>query len=444
MGTPSVELDALLSARLRKTEGIVRYNEGSITEQLQKVSSPLRKRPQSEFTEIKSLVNKNMTLQHELEKQQQQHEKDIQFLKQQNEERDEETQKQMKELQSALESMQAQFEYDLHFDMLNDMPRDKAMKVCELIDSLEKEKKRIRDGGERRTKRMTSPRIHNINRCDSFHLVGASPRTVMTPNTVGTPERTITSASPGTRQDESFESQEHPGASGTESAASVSSDDEDITPSDKKKSTFKLSFVQDSFPTLVVSALPGRDANLKDVVKLTTAITDVLDRTDITEFVAIYDIRDLEAPSSPVVLEIANWCRVNEHRFHRRLRAAAIILVDNLWAKAVGACVWAVTCIAPPVCPFQIVSTPEEAEVFLNTELEALRERKQMKEKKRSRSKRRRSKSKTRSESNMSTVHLKRDDEDEEETCSSVGGSRRSSRRGSESTPAPAPEYHSL
>jgi len=225
---------------------------------------------------------------------------------------------------------------------------------------------------------------------------------VTTPNTARSPEKTQTPASPsirdrnsgGSKHDESFDSQERrsagtsPITSGTDSLASVEfAEDDDIALPRKRKSAFELSFVQDSFPTLVVSAVKGRDANVKDVVKFTTAITDVLDRKDISEFVAVYDIRDLEAPSTPMVLEIANWCRVNEHRFRRRLRAAAIIMADNLWAKAVGACVWAVMCIAPPVCPFKIVADPQEAEDFLNAELQAVFERKKLKERKRRKSK---------------------------------------------------------
>ena len=42
---------------------------------------------------------------------------------------------------------------------------------------------------------------------------------------------------------------------------------------------------------------------------------------------------------------------------------------------------------APPVCPFQIVSSQEEAEGFLEAELKALAERKLMKEEKRVRRK---------------------------------------------------------
>merc|ERR1719161_3210074 len=104
-------------------------------------------------------------------------------------------------------------------------------------------------------------------------------------------------------------------------------------------------------------------------------MTQVLDKTDITEFVAVFDLRNLQVSCTPIVFEIASWCRENEYRCHRRLHAAAIILQNAFWMRAVSACVWSVTSISRPACSLQMVSSPEEAEAFLVHELEALAER---------------------------------------------------------------------
>eukprot|EP00746_Dinoflagellata_sp_MGD_P003926 gnl/MRDRNA2_/MRDRNA2_107596_c0_seq1.p1 gnl/MRDRNA2_/MRDRNA2_107596_c0~~gnl/MRDRNA2_/MRDRNA2_107596_c0_seq1.p1 ORF type:complete len:490 (-),score=102.01 gnl/MRDRNA2_/MRDRNA2_107596_c0_seq1:215-1684(-) len=487
MGTPSLELDAVLTRRLLKSEpDLISVHDSSITAQLRKAASPVRRRSEirQEISEAKrlaakisdwlegasiqevaaSLADQNVSLQLELEKQRKLHEDFMQQMKQHNKERDEETQQQMQDLRRTLEGLQARIEYDLDFDMLNDMPREKAIRVCELIESLERERSAIRDGDERnvgmREPVVDTPRRNNINRSDSFQLVGAP-----------TPEREKIWATQNANlqifadadQDvDQSETQKHrcevdsKEAGGCIGAHEESSEDDDEDGASKGPA-FKLMFFSQPFPTLRVAARPGRDADLKDVVKLTRAITQVLDRTDIDDFVAIYDIQDLRAPSTPVVLEIANWCRVNEHRFKRRLRAASIILADTLWTKAVSTCVWAVTCIAPPVCPFQMCASVEEADIFLREQIEALQKRRQAKVQraleKEERRQKRREKSRARSSSKSKRMMTDEPEpEDEDEGCSSIGGSRRGShasimaspvdsRRGSNGSLPPAPEF---
>lgn len=372
---------------------------------------------------LSDLMDRNMNLQMQLDQERKRREVETRKLQLVSQAREESMQRQLEEFQQSLESLQARFEYDLHFDILNEMPHEKAIRLCSFVEHLEKERLTIRERYEQiaaENEKLFTKAANKLQTQSNMRAcVGTSRRNVKAVSLdledQLSPERTSLAyqlVDPFKIDAEGEEAPERSTAAnevehfllntarGERPEQTVPDAVEDfdegescekanpmieevyscevgdtqmygccVTLSDSSGATvthplFRLSITTDRWSTLRIMA-QETESQLEDVEGFTWAITEVLNAANLSEFAAIYDLRLLSVPSTEVVLAIAGWCQENEHRFKGRLQATAVILPDSYWMSAIHGCVWMVTYIAPPVCPFQIVYSLEDAEAFL-------------------------------------------------------------------------------